>query len=177
MGRRIGRGTKRLRERQRAERVACRTKHDACMKELAERDKRDSEAARVAQVKAAAQAKIDRARAKELTDRLGALGFKIGVIRACALPDLSPRNIYTLDESELERLVAALIERRTPRGGVMRLPRALAPRVGTRPGMIGRFICKLAGHPPGPVWRGVPPDGEGADLRCRACGGVVRQPG
>jgi hypothetical protein len=37
-----------------------------------------------------------------------------------------------------------------------------------RDNKLTAFFCFLAGHPPGPIYRGF--KGHAADMRCRACG-------
>ena len=48
-----------------------------------------------------------------------------------------------------------------------------APRPGERPGALGRLLCRLAGHPAGPLYDGLCE--ELRDLSCRACGQPVRK--
>lgn len=109
MGKRIGRATKRRRDQERQERAA----YDARMAEMREKDRLADEAARVAQeerkakmVEARARAVEARAKAKKLTDRLAELGHEIKQVWSPFC--LSPPNLFVIEDTALEKLIAAL---------------------------------------------------------------------
>lgn len=102
MGKRIGRATKRRREQERQERVA----YDARMAEMREKNRLADEAARVAQGEHKAKVVKALAKAKKLTDRLAELGHEIKQVWSPFC--LSPPNLFVIEDTALEKLIAAL---------------------------------------------------------------------